>query len=109
MAESEASAYRPPDDPLWYKDAIFYEVHVRAFCDSNGDGTGDFRGFAQKLDYLEELGVEHDLAAAVLSLAPEGRWVRYFRLHLRSPFLRHFRGFPVGSGPGTPARNAGGH
>jgi maltose alpha-D-glucosyltransferase/alpha-amylase len=57
MTKPEATAYRPPDNPLWYKDAIFYEVHVRTFYDSNGDGTGDFRGFAQKLDYLEELGV----------------------------------------------------
>ena len=45
------------DDPLWYKDAIIYEAHVRAFSDSNGDGMGDFRGLAQKLDYLEDLGV----------------------------------------------------
>ena len=44
-------------DPLWYKDAIIYEVHVRAFFDSNADGTGDFRGLAQKLDYLRDLGV----------------------------------------------------
>ena len=44
-------------DPLWYKDAIFYEVHVRAFKDSNGDGIGDFRGLVEKLDYIEELGV----------------------------------------------------
>jgi maltose alpha-D-glucosyltransferase / alpha-amylase len=44
-------------DPLWYKDAIIYEVHVRAFLDSNADGIGDFRGLAQKLDYLQELGV----------------------------------------------------
>src|SRR5688572_21360282 len=46
-----------PDDPLWYKDAIIYEVHVRAFHDSVGDGFGDFRGLAQKLDYLQDLGV----------------------------------------------------
>jgi maltose alpha-D-glucosyltransferase / alpha-amylase len=46
-----------PDDPLWYKDAIIYEVHVRAFLDSNGDGIGDFRGLTEKLDYLEDLGV----------------------------------------------------
>ncbi len=52
-----SNTYNPPEDPLWFKDAVFYEVHVRAFCDSNGDGTGDFRGFAQKLDYLQELGV----------------------------------------------------
>ena len=41
----------------WYQDAVFYELHVRAFHDSNGDGIGDFRGLVQKLDYLEELGV----------------------------------------------------
>ncbi len=41
----------------WYQDAVFYELHVRAFSDSNGDGVGDFRGLTQKLGYLEELGV----------------------------------------------------
>ena len=46
-----------PQDGLWYKDAIIYQVHVRTFQDSNGDGIGDFRGLAQKLDYLHELGV----------------------------------------------------
>ena len=45
------------DDPLWYKDAIIYELHVRAFFDSNGDGIGDFPGLTQKLDYLEDLGI----------------------------------------------------
>jgi maltose alpha-D-glucosyltransferase/alpha-amylase len=47
----------PADDPLWYKDAIIYELHVRAFHDSVGDGYGDFRGLTRKLDYLEDLGV----------------------------------------------------
>ncbi|HVB06505.1 MAG TPA: maltose alpha-D-glucosyltransferase [Acidimicrobiales bacterium] len=47
----------PAPDPLWYKDAVLYEVHVRAFADSNGDGVGDFRGLIGKLDYLRELGV----------------------------------------------------
>ncbi len=42
---------------MWYKDAVFYEVHVRAFCDSDGDGIGDFVGLTQKLDYLQDLGV----------------------------------------------------
>ena len=41
----------------WYKDAIIYEVHVRAFRDSNGDGTGDFRGLTEKLDYFRDLGI----------------------------------------------------
>jgi maltose alpha-D-glucosyltransferase/alpha-amylase len=45
------------DDPLWYKDAIIYELHVRAFKDSNGDGIGDFPGLIEKLDYLRDLGV----------------------------------------------------
>jgi maltose alpha-D-glucosyltransferase/alpha-amylase len=44
-------------DPLWYKDALIYEVPVRAFADSDGDGVGDFRGLLHKLDYLEDLGV----------------------------------------------------
>jgi len=46
-----------PQDALWYKDAVVYQVHVRTFLDSNGDGIGDFRGLAEKLDYLQELGV----------------------------------------------------
>jgi maltose alpha-D-glucosyltransferase / alpha-amylase len=44
-------------EPLWYKDAIIYEVHVRAFLDSDGDGFGDFRGLTEKLDYLQDLGI----------------------------------------------------
>ena len=44
-------------DVLWYKDAIIYQVHVRTFHDSNGDGIGDFHGLEEKLDYLQELGV----------------------------------------------------
>jgi maltose alpha-D-glucosyltransferase/alpha-amylase len=44
-------------DPLWYKDAIVYEAHVKAFFDANGDGVGDFAGLVEKLDYLEALGI----------------------------------------------------
>ena len=44
-------------DPLWYKDAIIYELHVRAFADSNNDGIGDFPGLLSRLDYLQDLGV----------------------------------------------------
>lgn len=43
--------------PLWYKDAIFYEVRVRSFFDHSGNGLGDFRGLAQKLDYIKDLGI----------------------------------------------------
>jgi maltose alpha-D-glucosyltransferase/alpha-amylase len=46
------------NDYDWYKDAIFYEIYVRGFYDSDGDGVGDFRGLTAKLDYLEWLGVD---------------------------------------------------
>ncbi|ARS35947.1 maltose alpha-D-glucosyltransferase [Pontibacter actiniarum] len=45
------------DNIHWYKDAIIYELHIKAFKDGNGDGIGDFKGLMQKLDYLEDLGV----------------------------------------------------
>ncbi len=45
------------DDPLWYKDAIIYELHIKAFYDSGDDGIGDFKGLTEKLDYLESLGI----------------------------------------------------
>jgi maltose alpha-D-glucosyltransferase / alpha-amylase len=45
-------------DPLWYKDAVFYEIPVKAFADGNGDGIGDFQGLIGKLDYLQWLGVD---------------------------------------------------
>ena len=56
---SEFQHARPmTGDPDWYKRAVFYEVLVRAFADSNGDGTGDLRGLIDKLDYLAWLGVD---------------------------------------------------
>jgi maltose alpha-D-glucosyltransferase/alpha-amylase len=45
------------DDPLWYKDAVIYQTHVKAFHDTNADGIGDFRGLTEKLDYLQDLGI----------------------------------------------------
>lgn len=45
------------DDPLWYKDAVIYQVHVKSFYDGNNDGIGDFKGLLEKLDYIAELGV----------------------------------------------------
>ena len=43
---------------LWYKNAIIYEIYVRAFHDSTGDGNGDFQGLIKKLDYLQDLGID---------------------------------------------------
>ncbi|RIH90319.1 Trehalose synthase/amylase TreS [Calidithermus terrae] len=47
-----------PADGLWFKDAVFYELHVRSFQDSNADGIGDFPGLTSRLDYLQKLGVD---------------------------------------------------
>ncbi len=52
-----AAPRRRSIDPLWYKDAVIYETHVKAFHDANGDGIGDLRGLVEKLDYLQELGI----------------------------------------------------
>src|SRR5437016_2286313 len=53
VVQTAASA----DDPLWFKDAVIYQAHVKSFFDSNNDGIGDFQGLTQKLDYLQDLGV----------------------------------------------------
>ncbi len=56
-APSTDQASSLPSDAQWYKDAVIYQLHVRSFFDSDGDGIGDFRGLTQKLDYLQDLGV----------------------------------------------------
>jgi maltose alpha-D-glucosyltransferase/alpha-amylase len=56
-AEAAIEAAARPDDALWHRDAVIYQLHVKTFCDSNGDGMGDFRGLAGRLDYIKELGV----------------------------------------------------
>ncbi|TWI52750.1 maltokinase [Pseudomonas duriflava] len=61
MAKPRKSRSRKPaafiDDPLWYKDAVIYQVHVKSFFDANNDGIGDFPGLIEKLDYIASLGV----------------------------------------------------
>src|SRR5687768_4328116 len=57
-AAVEAAIEQPAaDDPLWHRDAVIYQLHVKAFVDSNDDGIGDFRGLASRLDYIKDLGV----------------------------------------------------
>ncbi len=57
MHAHDGDDHASADGPLWYKDAVIYELHVRSFFDSNNDGIGDFTGLTQKLDYLKDLGV----------------------------------------------------
>ena len=58
MSERSGSERWFESQPDWFKTAVFYELHTRAFFDSSDDGTGDFRGLRQKLDYLQWLGVD---------------------------------------------------
>ena len=55
---SSITAVPKTSDPLWYKDAVIYQLHVKTFADGNGDGIGDFKGLTGKLSYLRDLGVD---------------------------------------------------
>jgi maltose alpha-D-glucosyltransferase / alpha-amylase len=55
-AQMPAANARAMTDPLWYKDAVIYQLHIKAYRDSNGDGYGDFLGLIEKLDYVQQLG-----------------------------------------------------
>jgi maltose alpha-D-glucosyltransferase / alpha-amylase len=84
------------DDPLWYKDAVIYQLHIKSFYDGNDDGIGDFRGLIQKLDYLENLGVT---ALWLLPFYPspqrdDGYDISdYYNVHPDYGTLRDFRRF----------------
>lgn len=84
------------DDPTWYKDAIIYEVHLRAFKDSNGDGIGDWNGLTESLDYLQDLGIT---AIWILPFYPsplrDGGYdiAEYTGIHEAYGSLRDFRRF----------------
>ena len=96
-------------DPLWFKDAVIYQVHVKSFYDCNGDGIGDFRGLIEKIDYFARARRHGDLAAAVLPLAAARRRLRHRRLLLRQPGVRHARGFQGVPRRGAQARDQGDH
>jgi|GEM_PF-5179829 len=59
----------PSTEPLWYRNAVIYQAHVRSFYDSDGNGIGDFRGLTQKLDYLQDRRDFGGVVAAVLPVA----------------------------------------
>ena len=96
------------DDGLWFKDAVIYQLHVKAFRDSNGDGVGDFAGLTERLDYLRDLGVT---TLWLLPFYPEPwprRRLRHFRLRRHQSRLRHDAGFPplhAGGQAPRPARH----
>ncbi|NKE71173.1 maltose alpha-D-glucosyltransferase [Candidatus Manganitrophus noduliformans] len=93
MSEKEI---RSEHNPLWYKDAVIYQLHIKAFFDSNNDGVGDFKGLTQKLDYLKDLGIT---AIWVLPFYPsplkdDGYDIAdYFNIHPDYGTLRDFKEF----------------
>ena len=105
-SEKKPTSEPAGDDPLWYKDAVIYELHVRAFADGNSDGIGDFRGLTEKLDYLYDLGVTalwllpfypsplrddgYDLASYT-EIHPDYGTLRDFRTFLREAHRRGLR------------------
>ena len=62
-------------DPLWYKDAVIYQLHIKSFFDANNDGIGDFAGLNAKARLYRESRGQRDLASPVLSITQEGRWL----------------------------------
>ena len=94
------------DDPLWYKDAVIYQLHVKAFFDSNGDGIGDFRGLTEKLDYMQDLGVNTIwlLPFYPSPLRDDGYDIADYTTSTR---LRHARRLPRASSTRRTARGCG--
>ena len=90
-------------DPLWFKDAIIYEMHVRAFFDSNNDGIGDFPGLIQKLDYLCDLGVTCLWLLPFFPSPLAGRRLRYRGLRRSIRFTGRW----TTSGPCSKPRTSG--
>ena len=85
------------NDPLWYKDAVIYQVHVRAFFDSTNDGVGDFPGPDAEARVPRRARHQHALAAALLSIAAAGRRVRHRGLREHPSQLRHAGGLSIAS------------
>ena len=84
------------ETPLWYKDAIIYELHVKTFYDKNEDGIGDFQGLTQKLDYLDNLGINTIwlLPFFPSPLRDDGYDIAdYFNIHPNYGNLRDFKNF----------------
>src|SRR5688572_31650003 len=92
----DVAPYLLRGDPLWYKDAIIYQLHVKAFNDSTNDGVGDFAGLTEKLDYIADLGVT---AIWLLPFYPsplrdDGYDIADFtKVHADYGSLREFRAF----------------
>ena len=99
----------PADDPLWYKDAVIYQVHVRGFFDSNDDGVGDFRGPDAQARLHPVARRQRHLAAAVLPVAAARRRLRHRALRGRAQELRHAEGLPDVPRRGARARPARHH
>ena len=97
------------DDRLWYKDAIIYQLHVKSFFDANNDGSRRFRRPDLQARLHRRSRRQHDLAAAVLSVATPRRRLRHRRLSRRASGLRHAGRCQALHRRGACARHAGDH
>ena len=95
------------DDPEWFKRAVFYEVLVRGFADSGGDGSGDLQGLIEQAGLPQLARHRLPVAAPVLPVAAARRRLRHRRLRRRAAGVRHRRGLPPAAGRGARARHAG--
>ena len=93
-------------DPLWYKDAIIYQLHVKSYRDSNADGFGDFRGLIEKLDYIQQLGANTIWLLPFYPSPLQGRRLRHRRVRGDQPDVRHDRGLPRVPRRGARARTS---
>ncbi len=94
--DSTQAPHNRGGDPLWYKDAVIYELHVKAFFDCNNDGIGDFKGLCEKLDYLRDLGITTLwlLPFYPSPLRDDGYDIAdYYNIHPNYGVLRDFRRF----------------
>ena len=83
--------------PLWFKDAVIYQLHVKTFADSNGDGIGDFQGLTEQARLPRGPRRRLPLAAADVSVAVSRRWLRHRGLLQHPSELRHARRLPASS------------
>src|ERR1700748_2203709 len=107
--DSGAIAPTAASDPLWYKDAIIYQLHVKAFFDADNDGIGDFEGLRRKLDYLQDLGVTTLWLLPFYSVALRDYGSGILRLQKYQSVIRQDGRFQGLHTRGAPARYPGHH
>ena len=108
MTNPEEQAAPRAIDPLWFKDAIIYALHVKTFADGNGDGIGDFKGLSARAGLSRVARRDLSVASSVLRVAASRRWLRHRALRAGRSAVRFARRLQGLSG-GRPRQRAQGH